>query len=419
MSAFEMLLSRNRGALERFIRYKVQNQYDAEDLIQETCLAAYQNYGKLVNEEAFKSWILGIANHKCKDYYRKNAGIIHVALEEIPEAKLSVGPRELSEDSCVKEVLFELEKKDSQILYLFYLEERSQEEIARLLKIPLGTVKSRLYYAKRKFRERYSLPPREGESSMKQMPQNMPFYKISRNNKQPFAVKHEELPGMFIIPRVGEKCSFSLYDLPEWKQDGTYQLTVTGNVVIHGVYGVEITSEYQDANGTEKRTIYAQLTDAYCRYLGGSYTDSNGIRHMMTFLDDSFAEVYRIGKDNRGFPVNRTCQGLFTETDSGILADITDDLSDICGRFTVHIAGKAYDTIRILDLEHSAQGMMLCEYYVDRNGHTVLWRRFNQDNWALDRYQRTWTERYPDHDRLLINNEVFVHWYDCVTDYIL
>ena len=67
MSAFEMLLSRNRGALERFIRYKVQNQYDAEDLIQETCLAAYQNYGKLVNEEAFKSWILGIANHKCKD----------------------------------------------------------------------------------------------------------------------------------------------------------------------------------------------------------------------------------------------------------------------------------------------------------------------------------------------------------------
>ena len=55
-------------------------------------------------------------------------------------------------------------------------------------------------------------------------------------------------------------------------------------------------------------------------------------------------------------------------------------------------------------------------YFED--GTTVLWRRFNKNDWALHRFCKPWTELLPENERLLINGETFVHWYDCVSDYI-
>ena len=47
------------------------------------------------------------------------------------------------------------------------------------------------------------------------------------------------------------------------------------------------------------------------------------------------------------------------------------------------------------------------------------WRRFNRNDWMLENYGRPWTELLPENERLTINGETFVHWYDCITDYIL
>lgn len=58
------------------------------------------------------------------------------------------------------------------------------------------------------------------------------------------------------------------------------------------------------------------------------------------------------------------------------------------------------------------------EQYLDKNGRTILWRRFNKNDWASKRYGKQWTEMLPDNERLIINGETYVHWYDCVTDYI-
>ena len=62
---------------------------------------------------------------------------------------------------------------------------------------------------------------------------------------------------------------------------------------------------------------------------------------------------------------------------------------------------------------------MLCEYYLDKNARTVLWRRFNKNDWANQRYGKLWTEMLPGNERHIINNEIYVHWYDCITDYII
>ena len=86
------------------------------------------------------------------------------------------------------------------------------------------------------------------------------------------------------------------------------------------------------------------------------------------------------------------------------------------GRFTVTLGDKAYDTVRLIDIQSSNGGHMLCEYYLNADGRTVLWRRFNSNSWAYARYGKTWTEMLPKNETLTVNGETYVHWYDCVTD---
>ena len=62
---------------------------------------------------------------------------------------------------------------------------------------------------------------------------------------------------------------------------------------------------------------------------------------------------------------------------------------------------------------------VLSEQFLDKNGRTVLWRRYNRDDWAIKHYKKPWREQLPENDRLFVNGEVYVHWYDCITDYIL
>lgn len=71
-----------------------------------------------------------------------------------------------------------------------------------------------------------------------------------------------------------------------------------------------------------------------------------------------------------------------------------------------------------MDIETYNNGVV-SEQYLDKDGRTILWRRFNRNDWAYDRYGMQWTEQLPENERLCINGKTYVHWYDCITDYIL
>ena len=101
-----------------------------------------------------------------------------------------------------------------------------------------------------------------------------------------------------------------------------------------------------------------------------------------------------------------------------ITGDVKSEILDIVGRYTVTIGGKSYDTICVMDIE-CFNDAIASEQYLDKNGRTILWRRFNRDDWAFAHYGQRWSEKLPDNERLQINGETYVHWYDCITDYIL
>lgn len=412
MERFEALLQPCRGAVERYVKFRLPAHADAEDVLQEVWLTAYQKLDQLRDKAAFKPWLLSIARNACNEYFRRQAKVLEVPLEEVPESKLSYGRMGVTLEDTVEDVLARLPDQEKQLLYLYYWQQMPQADIAKRLDIPLGTVKSRLHTARQKFKEQYPYHPK-GEQKMKKLPEYMPKYTIEKSEKEPFSVCHQELPGMLVIPKLGEKLIFGMYDLPQNKLTGYYQMEVTGEVEVHGLRGVEIrTGYYEDGRQTEDRVIFAQLTDSFCRYLGGISTDSNGARKLVTFLDEAFLDAYGIGENNCGFAVERKMQGeILLKGES--LEQVTPNIhiSDIVGRYTVKMNGQTYDTVRLVFVEDG----MLSEQYIDKNGRTVLWRRYNRHDW----HGKDWEALLPQNDRLTVNGETYVHWYDCITDYIL
>jgi len=75
---------------------------------------------------------------------------------------------------------------------------------------------------------------------MQKLPDKMPNYSIIKSEEAPFAVKWKETMGWFIIPRLGEKLSWAMYDWPAKTRSEWYEMEVIGRASVHGIEGVEI-----------------------------------------------------------------------------------------------------------------------------------------------------------------------------------
>ncbi|MBR4727541.1 MAG: RNA polymerase sigma factor [Clostridia bacterium] len=421
---FEELLREVEPALQRFVRFQIGNRQDAEDLLQETRLAAFQSFGALREQQNFKAWIVGIARRKCADYYRSRKP--ELPLDELPEGALTQSLHGLVYPSPVRETLDELNDRDREILRLFYFEDLPQERIAALLGVPVGTVKSRLHTAKQHFRDRYPYPPKGEKKMFTKMPKVLPDYTITPSKEPPFPVTWEEIMGWFIVPRLGERLEWAMYEFPEKKRTEYMIEEVVARAEVHGIEGVEIlVKEYEpmennridDRNFNERRLV-AQLTDTHCRYLAESH-ESDGVKRYYTFLDgDVFLDNWGFGENNCGNETHIAPKGDLTRDGSAVTAKDKPFLLDVVGRYAVRINGKTYDTICVLDVASYEAGVV-SEQFLDANGRTVLWRRFNADGWGYGRYGKLWTEMFPENETLTVNGKTYVHWYDCITDYIL
>ena len=145
--SFEMLLDQHRIVVERYINFRLPSRFDADDVIQETYYAAYLGYEKLRRKDLFKPWILAIAKNQCNLWFRKKYGSDVISLDTVPEMADSIVP----DDDSVWDILSRLPRESAQLLQLT-IQGYKQIEIAQRMGIPIGTVKSRLHYAKKQFR---------------------------------------------------------------------------------------------------------------------------------------------------------------------------------------------------------------------------------------------------------------------------
>lgn len=422
MEDFEARLESVRRVVENYVRFRLSDSPDWEDITQEVFTQGYLKYNQLKEKEAFKGWLLTIARNRCAEYYRSRGKCQEVPLDEVPERVLI----HTMASSAVEETLEKLPPADRELLRLTYWEEWPQSRIAQRLGIPIGTVKSRLHKARMRFKAKYPYHPKpKGEKIMEKFPTIMPGYTIEKLNELPFTCKWEEMQGWLIIPKLGEKLRWAMYDFPERTLTSWTDMKVVGRAEVHGIEGVEITATQYGAGydrdpgfvDSMERRFVAQLTDTHSRYLAESHLE-NGIRKCHTFLDgEGFLNNWGFGPENIGNETNLRRKGQIDREGDRVTAPSNGETLDVVGRYAVTINGKRHDTICVMDIELYNEAVV-SEQYIDKNGRTVLWRRFNRDDWAMEQFGGKWSQRLPENERITVNGETYVHWYDCISDYI-
>ncbi len=153
--AWDALFRRFQMPLYVYIVELVRDEQTSLDIVQETFLSAVRHLRSLRNDEKFGSWLFSIAHQKIIQFWRRHR---QVSFEEIglEQAAGDPDPSELLIDKENQEkflaCLDRLPPSQRSIVLLHFVEEFSLDEIAEIAELPLGTVKSRLFYAKRALR---------------------------------------------------------------------------------------------------------------------------------------------------------------------------------------------------------------------------------------------------------------------------
>ena len=119
---------------------------DCADAVQEALTRAWQKRDSLRSMDAFRPWLTRILTNTCKDMLRKRKKVRFVPLEE--DESVAYEPN--MEPMPLEEAVKRLSPEHRAVTLLFYLEGYSIKEIAEMLALPSGTVKSRLMYARRR-----------------------------------------------------------------------------------------------------------------------------------------------------------------------------------------------------------------------------------------------------------------------------
>ena len=148
VKALEMLVSRWQKQLWQYAYRLTGNIEGAWDVTQESWLGIIKGLRKLHDPANFKAWAYRITTNKSIDWIKKNKAVKQISIEEIQDRH-----HKEKKDTGVKELLEKLDMKKRAVLSLYYFEQLSIPEISVALKIPKGTVKSRLASARKKLKE--------------------------------------------------------------------------------------------------------------------------------------------------------------------------------------------------------------------------------------------------------------------------
>ena len=153
--AFSRVIQNVKVKLYKTAMAILKNDDDSCDAIQETLISVYKNINRLEHTEFFETWIIRILINKCYDVIKKNQKIVNIN-EKISEEVDSFYEM-YSTESELELILNKIEKDLKMVTVLYYYDELPVKEIAIILNIPEGTVKSRLSRARKSISEIYKL----------------------------------------------------------------------------------------------------------------------------------------------------------------------------------------------------------------------------------------------------------------------
>jgi len=155
--AMQVLFARHHVKVYRFVLRLVRDETAAEDLISDVFLDVWRQAGRFEGRSAVSTWLLAIARFKALSALRRRpheelddetAEAIEDAADdpEVALAKKDVG-------ALIRKCLIGLSAEHREIIDLVYYHEKSVEEVAQIVGIPENTVKTRMFYGRKKLAE--------------------------------------------------------------------------------------------------------------------------------------------------------------------------------------------------------------------------------------------------------------------------
>jgi RNA polymerase sigma-70 factor (ECF subfamily) len=160
-SAYRRLMGKYHDAIANFIYRMVRDREQVEDLTQEAFIKAFSSLAAFNEEYAFSTWLYKIATNNCIDYIRKRKMLMY-SIDKPIESRDGDFSFELPDESAeadqdiitdqrtamLREAINALPEKYRRVIHLRHSEERSYEEIATMLNLPIGTVKAHIFRAR-------------------------------------------------------------------------------------------------------------------------------------------------------------------------------------------------------------------------------------------------------------------------------
>ena len=155
--AMQALFARHRTLVYRWLLRFVGNETNAEDLLSEVFLDVWRQAGRFEGRSSVSTWLMSIARFKALSARRRRTEAeldekIETTVADTandPEAAL----QEKNRGELLRQALTQLSLEHREIIELVYYHEKSIDECAQILGIPAGTVKTRMFYARKKLAE--------------------------------------------------------------------------------------------------------------------------------------------------------------------------------------------------------------------------------------------------------------------------
>lgn len=156
-SAMQVIFARHHVRVFRFLVRLVRNEATADDIVSEVFIDVWRQAGRFEGRSRVATWLLSIARFKALSALRKRTDqpIDDESAEAIVDEADDPEVAEQKRDKGVvlRRCIAELSREHREIIDLVYFHEQSIEEVAEIVGVPKNTVKTRLFYARKRLSE--------------------------------------------------------------------------------------------------------------------------------------------------------------------------------------------------------------------------------------------------------------------------
>ena len=156
-NAFGIIVNRYKDLVFTLAMKMIKNKEEAEEIAQDTFIKVYKSLGQFKGNSKFSTWIYKVTYNTCLDRLKKNKrqqkvdSIDEFNSNQIKSIDSAFDAMEIEErEQTVQNCIHLLPGEDAFILTLFYFEEQSLEEIAKVVNLNANTVKVRLFRCRKK-----------------------------------------------------------------------------------------------------------------------------------------------------------------------------------------------------------------------------------------------------------------------------